>query len=86
MSVFPDARGRPLVLSSATGVLAGPYRDEKLEVAGPRRILRHTFGSRLAMATVAPQAIAALMGHTTMAVTQRYMHPSPEFLRDAMTA
>ena len=82
--VFLDARGRPLGLSSATGALARAYRDAQLEVAGPWKILRHTFGSRLAMARVAPQAIAALMGHTTMAVTQCYVHLSPGFLRGAL--
>lgn len=46
--------------------------------------LRHTFGSRLAMAGVPIRAIQELMGHQTIAMTLRYSHLSPGFQREAV--
>lgn len=46
--------------------------------------LRHTFGSRLAMAGVPLRHIAELMGHSSMQVTMRYAHLSPGHLADAV--
>lgn len=39
--------------------------------------LRHTTASRLAQANVSLQDIACLLGHTTVAMTQRYSHLQP---------
>ncbi len=39
--------------------------------------LRHTFASRLAMQGVSLLANKELMGHKTIAMTQRYAHLSP---------
>jgi integrase len=41
-------------------------------------VLRHTFCSHLAMLGVAAQTIQKLAGHSGLAVTERYMHLSPE--------
>ena len=40
--------------------------------------LRHTFGTRLGEAGVDAFTIMRLMGHSTVTVSQRYVHPSPE--------
>jgi integrase len=40
--------------------------------------LRHTFGTRLGEAGADAFTIMRLMGHSTVAVCQRYVHPSPE--------
>lgn len=40
--------------------------------------LRHTFGTRLGEAGADAFTIMRLMGHSTMTVSQRYVHPSPE--------
>jgi len=46
--------------------------------------MRHTFGSRLAMAGVDLLAIKDLMGHKTIEMTLRYAHLSPAHHRDAV--
>jgi integrase len=46
--------------------------------------LRHTFGSRLALANVPIFTIQKLMGHRTLAMTMRYAHLSKDHLREAV--
>jgi integrase len=40
--------------------------------------LRHTFGPRLGESVADAFTIMRLMGHSTVTVSQRYVHPSPE--------
>jgi integrase len=40
--------------------------------------LRHTFGTRLGEAGADAFTVMKLMGHSTVTVSQRYVHPSPE--------
>ena len=42
--------------------------------------LRHTFGTRLGESGADAFTIMRLMGHSTVTVSQRYVHPSPEAL------
>jgi len=46
--------------------------------------LRHTFGSRSAMAGVDLPTLKELMGHSNISITMRYVHPTPEHKRDAV--
>jgi integrase len=46
--------------------------------------LRHTFGSRLAMAGVPLRHIADLMGHATIQMTMKYAHLAPSYKLDAV--
>ena len=41
-------------------------------------VLRHTFCSHLAMMGMAAQTIRKLAGHSSLSITERYMHLSPE--------
>jgi integrase len=93
-----ELRSRPLRHSSRVFVSPGtgrPVCDHSLRrafatakrLAGiTRRLrfhdLRHTFASRLASAGVSLQVIARALGHTSIAMSQRYARPSEE----AMTA
>lgn len=46
--------------------------------------LRHTFGSRSAMAGVDLATLKELMGHSNISVTMRYVHPTPDHKREAV--
>ena len=46
--------------------------------------LRHTTGSRLAQLGVSPAVIMEILGHSSLQVTQMYMHLQNKNLRDAM--
>lgn len=45
---------------------------------------RHTFGSRMAMAGVDLPTLKELMGHSTIAMTMKYIHPTPEHKIEAV--
>jgi integrase len=46
--------------------------------------LRHTFGSRTAMAGVDLPTLKQLMGHSDISTTMRYVHPTPEHKKEAV--
>jgi integrase len=46
--------------------------------------LRHTFGTRLGDADVSLEKIARLMGHSSIRMTMRYVHPTDEGLQRAL--
>ena len=46
--------------------------------------LRHTFGSRAVMAGVDLPTLKELMGHSTITMTMRYIHPTPEHKIEAL--
>jgi integrase len=46
--------------------------------------LRHTFGTRLGESGADAFTIMKLMGHSTITVSQRYVHPSPESMERAV--
>lgn len=47
-------------------------------------VLRHTFASRLVMRGINLKTLQELMGHKTIAMTARYAHLAPGFLKDAV--
>ncbi len=46
--------------------------------------LRHTYGTRLGEAGADAFTIMRLMGHSTVTVSQKYVHPVPETLERAI--
>ena len=79
-----DAAPASLVREIKQTALRRAYDRSGVEVKAPFKIFRHTFASRLVMAGVDAPTIARLLGHTTLAVTDAYMHMSPGHLHNAM--
>lgn len=81
--VFHDREGNPVTYAAAVHGLRVLCRQ-----AGVRRVrwhvLRHTFASRLAMRAVPILNIQKLLGHSTVAMTERYAHLAPSCLREAV--
>jgi integrase len=48
--------------------------------------LRHTFGTRLGEAGADAFTIMRIMGHSSITVSQRYVHPTPETMENAFLA
>ena len=46
--------------------------------------LRHNYATRAVMASVDLPTLAALLGHTTIRLTMRYVHPAEEHKREAV--
>ena len=47
-------------------------------------VLRHTFASHLVMRKAPIKAVQELMGHSTITMTERYAHLSPDVRKDAV--
>ena len=46
--------------------------------------LRHTFLTRLGEANADPYTIQKIAGHSSILVSQRYVHPTPEHKKEAV--
>jgi site-specific recombinase XerD len=47
--------------------------------------LRHTFATRLAQAGIDLATLAAILGHNSIRIVQRYVHPTAEHKKAAMS-
>ena len=75
--------GEPTTYSSSRASLEAVHVRAGVKALGVHA-LRHTFCSHLAMAGAPVTAIRDLAGHTSVAVTQRYMHLAPAGLMSAI--
>jgi site-specific recombinase XerD len=87
--VFVSPRGGKLaersvqMLMKRLAVRAGLVDANKARRVTPHK-LRHAFCTRLLNAGVPVHEVRDLMGHSSIAVTDRYSHASPEHLRRAV--
>jgi integrase len=84
--VFLNQHGRRLGTSHQIRPMAETCRRAGVDPAG-FHILRHTYGSTLAMAAVPLAVIAEALGHADERITRKhYAHLSPSYVRDAVRA
>jgi integrase len=81
--VFCDERGESLAYEAGRDPLRRACRRAGLRKVG-WHTLRHSFASHLAMRGVPLKAIQELMGHSTIEMTMRYAHLSPDVKKDAV--
>ncbi len=81
--VFCDERGGSLAYEAGREPLRRACRRAGLRKIG-WHTLRHSFASHLAMRGVPMKAIQELMGHSTIEMTMRYAHLSPDLKKDAV--
>ena len=81
--VFGSLDGAMWTKGEAKGPLWKACRKAGLRTIG-WHVLRHTFASHLAMRGAPLKAIQELLGHSTIQMTMRYAHLSPEVGREAV--
>ncbi len=81
--VFCDANGKALAYEAGRDPLRRTCRRAGLREIG-WHMLRHSFASHLVMRGVPLKAVQELMGHSTIEMTMRYAHLSPDVKRDAV--
>jgi integrase len=81
--VFCRDDGKPLTKGECIRPLSSTCRRAGLRHIG-WHVLRHTFASHLAMRGVPIRVIQELLGHSTIQMTMRYAHLSPEVGREAV--
>jgi integrase len=84
--LFVNQHGRPLGPSHQIRPMAETCAKAGVEPAG-FHILRHTYGSTLAMAGIPLAVIAESLGHADERITRKhYAHLSPSYVRDSVRA
>jgi integrase len=83
--VFPSDTGEPYLVTSIDHmhkkVRAGLQMGAEFVIYS----LRHTYGTRLGEAGADAFTMMRLMGHSSVTVSQRYVHPTPEALQQAVS-
>jgi integrase len=77
----PDSPDRPI--GSVRKAHDAAIRRAKIVPAFRLYDLRHTYASRAVMAAVDLPTLSALLGHTSVQMTMRYVHPAEEHKREA---
>jgi integrase len=87
----PAAESWIFPASRKSGEHVGPLNNvhnavcEKAELAFVLYDLRHTFATRMAQAGVDLATLAAILGHSSIRIVQRYVHPTADHKKAAMT-
>jgi len=83
--VFHRADGQPLYQTWLNQQHSALRTLLKMPADGVPHSFRHTYGTRLGETGADAFTIMKLMGHSSVTVSQRYVHPSPEAMERAVT-
>ena len=85
--IFPSKR-RPANpvgrLNHAHDRLVKAAREDKVAINWVLYDLRHTFATRMAQAGIDLATLAAILGHSSIRMVQKYVHPTAEHKKSAM--
>src|SRR6185369_12942102 len=76
--IFPSPDNRERPIGSVRKAHDGAVRRAKVKPTFRLYDLRHTYASRAVVAGVDLPTLGALLGHTTIQMTMRYVHPAEE--------
>jgi integrase len=82
--VFAENGKGPMLVSSLDHLHAEVRKTVNMSSEFVLHSLRHTYGTRLGEGGADAFAIMRLMGHSSVTVSQRYVHPTPETLERAV--
>jgi len=82
--VFPSETGKPYLVTSIDHMHEKVRATLQMPAEFVIYSLRHTYGTRLGEAGADAFAIMRLMGHSSVTVSQRYVHPTSEALERAV--
>jgi integrase len=82
--IFPHRNDPNKPLTTIRKAHLEALRESKINPSFRLYDLRHTFGSRSAMAGIDLATLRELMGHSDISTTMRYVHPTPEHKRAAV--
>jgi site-specific recombinase XerD len=82
--VFSENGAQPMRNSSLDHMHRDLRRTLKMPAGFVLHSMRHTYGTRLGEAGADAFTIMRLMGHSSVTVSQRYVHPTPEALEMAV--
>ena len=81
--LFPKSEGGEWGMSHQLRPMSAACETAQISPAASFHVLRHTYGSNLAMNGVALQVIAAALGHADTRITERhYAHLLPSYVAD----
>jgi integrase len=81
--VFPGRSGKPMLVTSLDHLHAKVRESLKMPADFVVHSLRHTMLTRLGMLGVDAFTIMKIAGHSSITISQRYVHPSPESVERA---
>jgi len=81
--VFHREDGTPLLPTSVNHQHSAVRKDMKLPADFTPHSLRHTFGTRLGESGAEAFTIMKLMGHSSVTISQLYVHPTPDTIERA---
>jgi integrase len=82
--VFAESSDSPMLNTSLDHLHKELRETLKMPTEFVLHSLRHTYGTRLSEGGADAFAIMRLMGHSSVTVSQRYVHPTPEALERAV--
>jgi integrase len=82
--VFADPEGNVPRVSSVDHVHSRTRKELKFSTEFVLHSLRHTYLTRLGLAGADAFTIMKLAGHSSVTVSQRYVHPTPRAMQDAV--